>query len=32
MPYRPPSSLYLQITRQTSVPSSWFSYFFKRSA
>ena len=31
-PYKPPSSLYLQITRQTSVPSSWFSYFFRKSA
>jgi 5-methylcytosine-specific restriction endonuclease McrA len=27
-PYKPPSSLYLQITRQSSVPKSWFSYFF----
>jgi len=31
-PYKPPSSLYLQITRQSSVPSSWFSYFFRKSA
>jgi 5-methylcytosine-specific restriction endonuclease McrA len=31
-PYRPPSSLYLQITRQASVPQSWFTYFFKSSA
>jgi len=27
-PYKPPSSLYLQVTRQSSVPSSWYSYFF----
>jgi 5-methylcytosine-specific restriction endonuclease McrA len=32
IPYKPPSGLYLQVTRQTSVPSSWFSYFFKKSA
>lgn len=32
IPYKPPSSLYLQVTRQTSVPSSWFSYFFRKSA
>jgi 5-methylcytosine-specific restriction endonuclease McrA len=31
-PYRPPSSLYLQITRQASVPKSWFTYFFKSAA
>ena len=31
-PYKPPSSLYLQITRQSSVPTSWFSYFFRKSA
>jgi 5-methylcytosine-specific restriction endonuclease McrA len=30
-PYKPPSSLYLQVTRQSSVPSSWFSYFFRKS-
>lgn len=30
-PYKPPSSLYLQVTRQASVPSSWFSYFFRKS-
>jgi 5-methylcytosine-specific restriction endonuclease McrA len=27
-PYKPPSTLYLQITRQSMVPRSWFSYFF----
>ncbi|MFH1710103.1 MAG: HNH endonuclease [bacterium] len=32
IPYKPPSSLYLQVTRQSSVPTSWFSYFFRRSA
>ena len=32
IPYKPPSGLYLQVTRQTSVPSSWFSYFFKKSS
>jgi 5-methylcytosine-specific restriction endonuclease McrA len=32
IPYKPPSSLYLQVTRQTSVPSGWFSYFFRKSA
>jgi len=32
IPYKPPSSLYLQVTRQSSVPSSWFSYFFRKSA
>jgi 5-methylcytosine-specific restriction endonuclease McrA len=31
-PYRPPSGLYLQITRQTTAPKSWFNYFFKSSA
>ena len=31
-PYKPPSSLYLQITRQSSAPSSWFSYFFGKPA
>ena len=31
-PYKPPSSLYLQVTRQARVPTSWFSYFFRRSA
>ena len=31
-PYKPPSGLYLQITRQTSVPKSWFSYFFGKPA
>ena len=29
-PYRPPSSLYLQITRLGSPPQSWFPYFFNR--
>ena len=32
IPYKPPSSLYLQVTRQSSVPTSWFSYFFRKSA
>lgn len=32
IPYKPPSSLYMQVTRQTSVPSGWFSYFFRKSA
>jgi len=30
-PYRPPSSLYLHMTRLTNVPSSWYDYFFKKN-
>ena len=29
-PYKPPSGLYLQLTRHNSAPESWYSYFFKR--
>jgi 5-methylcytosine-specific restriction endonuclease McrA len=32
VPYKPPSSLYLQVTRQVKVPASWFLYFFKKSS
>jgi len=28
-PYKPPSGLYLQMTRYNSVPESWYSYFFR---
>ena len=31
MPYRPPSSLYLHMTRLSNVPSSWYDYFFKKN-
>lgn len=31
VPYRPPSSLYLHMTRLTDVPQSWFDYFFKKN-
>ena len=31
-PYKPPSGLYLQLTRYNSVPESWYSYFFKKSS
>ena len=27
-PYKPPSALYLQITRLNSAPQCWFNYFF----
>ncbi|MBU0671640.1 MAG: HNH endonuclease [Candidatus Margulisbacteria bacterium] len=29
-PYRPPSSLYLHMTRLTNVPNSWTDYFFNK--
>lgn len=32
IPYKPPSNLYLQITRRSSVPKSWFNYFFGKTA
>lgn len=32
MPYRPPSSLYLQMTRIGGVPSCWHDYFFYKKA
>jgi 5-methylcytosine-specific restriction endonuclease McrA len=28
-PYRPTSALYLQMTRLSNVPQSWYNYFFK---
>lgn len=28
-PYKPPSALYLQLTRLPKTPASWHSYFFK---
>jgi 5-methylcytosine-specific restriction endonuclease McrA len=31
MPYRPPSSLYLHMTRLSNVPKSWYTYFFKKN-
>ncbi|MBN2057606.1 MAG: HNH endonuclease [Candidatus Saganbacteria bacterium] len=31
VPYRPPSNLYLQMTRLANVPQSWFEYFFKNN-
>ena len=27
-PYRPPSSLYLHMTRLSNIPQSWYNYFF----
>ena len=30
-PYRPPSSLYLHMTRLCNIPQSWYNYFFKRN-
>ena len=32
IPYKPPSSLYLHMTRMNSVPESWFSYFFGKGS
>ena len=32
VPYKPPSSLYLHMTRMNSVPKSWFDYFFKTAS
>ena len=31
MPYRPPSSLYLHMTRLSDIPKSWYNYFFKKN-
>lgn len=30
-PYRPPSSLYLHMTRLSNIPKSWYDYFFKNN-
>jgi 5-methylcytosine-specific restriction endonuclease McrA len=30
-PYRPPSSLYLHMTRISNIPRSWFEHFFKQN-
>jgi hypothetical protein len=30
-PYRPPSSLYLHMTRLSNIPRSWYDYFFKKN-
>ncbi len=30
-PYRPPSSLYLHMTRLSNIPRSWYNYFFKKN-
>jgi len=30
-PYKPPSGLYLHMTRLRSVPAGWYSYFFKNN-
>ena len=30
-PYRPPSNLYLHMTRLSTVPEVWFTYFFRTS-
>lgn len=30
-PYRPPSSLYLHMTRLSGVPDSWYNYFFGKN-
>lgn len=30
-PYRPPSTLYLHMTRLSNIPQSWYNYFFKRN-
>ena len=32
LPYKPPSSLYLQVTRQSNAPATWFSYFFRKAS
>lgn len=29
--YRPPSSLYLHMTRLSNVPQSWYNYFFRKN-
>ena len=31
-PYKPPSGLYLQMTRYNSAPETWYSYFFKKAS
>lgn len=31
MPYRPPSSLYLHMTRLSNIPKSWYNYFFRNN-
>jgi 5-methylcytosine-specific restriction endonuclease McrA len=31
MPYRPPSSLYLHMTRISNIPRSWYEYFFRKN-
>ncbi|MFC1767936.1 HNH endonuclease [Candidatus Margulisiibacteriota bacterium] len=31
-PYKPPSGLYLQMTRYNSAPDSWQSYFFRKAS
>jgi len=30
-PYRPPSALYLHMTRLSNIPQSWYNHFFKRN-
>lgn len=30
-PYRPPSSLYLHMTRLSTIPKSWYNYFFTKN-
>jgi hypothetical protein len=30
-PYRPPSALYLHMTRLSNIPKSWYNYFFNRN-
>jgi len=30
-PYRPPSALYLHMTRLSGVPESWYNYFFRKN-
>jgi len=31
LPYRPPSTLYLHMTRLAGVPQSWYNYFFNEN-
>ena len=31
-PYKPPSMLYLQMTRLGNIPTSWYNYFFGKQA
>jgi 5-methylcytosine-specific restriction endonuclease McrA len=31
MPYRPPSTLYLHMTRLPGIPESWYDYFFRNN-